>query len=102
MGKSFKSPFQSSIFIEFFPLEVVHTDVWGYSPVSSLSRWRFYVTFIDDFSCYCWLFPIQFKLQVFDVFLDFKPLVENMFARKIKTIQSNGGGEYTSIRFKKC
>ena len=29
-------------------LEMVHTDVWGPSPVSSLGGSRFYVTFIDD------------------------------------------------------
>ena len=31
-------------------LEIVHTDVWGPSPVSSLGGSRFDVTFIDDFS----------------------------------------------------
>ena len=31
-------------------LEMVHTDVWVPSPVSSLGGSRFYVTFIDDFS----------------------------------------------------
>ena len=30
--------------------EMVHTDVWGPSPVSSLGGSRFYVTFIDNFS----------------------------------------------------
>ena len=31
-------------------LEMVHTDVWGPSPVSSLGGSRYYVTFINDFS----------------------------------------------------
>ncbi|PHT42611.1 hypothetical protein CQW23_16636 [Capsicum baccatum] len=31
-------------------LEMVYTDVWGPSPVSSRGGSRFYVTFIDDFS----------------------------------------------------
>ena len=31
-------------------LEMVHTDVWGPSPVSSLVGSKFYVTFIDDFN----------------------------------------------------
>ena len=31
-------------------LEMVYTDVWGPSPVSSLGGSRFYVTLIDDFS----------------------------------------------------
>ena len=31
-------------------LEMVHTDIWGPSPVLSLGGSKFYVTFIDDFS----------------------------------------------------
>lgn len=38
---------------------------------------------------------------MFDVFLSFKSLVENMFDRKIKSLQSDGGGEFTSNRFQK-
>ena len=101
MEKRSKLLFQSSISVTSSPLEIIHTDVWGYSPMSTVNGCRFYITFIDDFSRYCWFFPIQFKSQVFDVFLEFKPLVENMFDRRIKTIQSDGGGEYTSNRFKK-
>lgn len=29
-------------------LELVHTDVWGPSPVKSIGSSRYYVTFIDD------------------------------------------------------
>ena len=36
-------------------LEMVHTDVWGPSPVSSLGGSRFYVTFIDDSSRKVWV-----------------------------------------------
>ena len=29
-------------------LELVHTDLWGPSPVASLGGSRYYITFIDD------------------------------------------------------
>ena len=31
-------------------LELVHTDLWGPSPVASLRGSRYYITFIDDSS----------------------------------------------------
>ena len=30
--------------------EIVHSDVWGHSPVISLGQYRYFVTFIDDYS----------------------------------------------------
>lgn len=60
MGKRSKLPFQSSAYALSFHLELVLFDVWGYSTTSSLSGARFYVTFIDDFSRYCWLFSLTF------------------------------------------
>jgi hypothetical protein len=35
--------------------EEIHSDVWGPSPVPSLGRRRYYVTFTDDFSHHTWL-----------------------------------------------
>lgn len=93
-------PFRYSDSVSYVSLELVHFDVWGYFLTSSLGGATFYVTFIDDFRKYCWLFPLHLKSQVFDVFLNFKSLVENMFDRKIKSLQTDGGGEFTSTRFK--
>ena len=32
------------------PFELVHSDVWGPCPVLSLTGFRYFVTFVDDFS----------------------------------------------------
>ena len=44
--------------------EMVHTDVWVTSPVSSLGGSRFYVTFIDDFSRNVWVYFLKHKSDV--------------------------------------
>ena len=36
-------------------LELVHTDLWGSSPVASLGGSRYYITFIDDSSRKVWV-----------------------------------------------
>ena len=38
------------------PFELVHTDVWGSSRTSSTLGFRYFVTFVDDFSRCTWLF----------------------------------------------
>jgi transposase InsO family protein len=47
------------------------------------------------------LYPIHNKSDVFQVFVQFKSLVENQFSSSIKQFQCDGGGEYMSNQFKK-
>ena len=42
---------------------------------------------------------MQFKHEVFDIFVKFKLHVENLFSSKIKSFQSDGGSEYTKRAF---
>ena len=40
-------------------LDLIHTDVWGPSPVASIGGARYYVTFIDDFSRRFWVYFLK-------------------------------------------
>ena len=42
---------------------------------------------------------MHYKREVFGIFVKFKTLVENMFSSKIKTLQSDSGGEYIKHTF---
>ena len=46
---------------------MVHTNVWGPSQVPPLSGSKFYITFIDDFSRYVWIYFLKHKSDVFGV-----------------------------------
>jgi transposase InsO family protein len=65
----------------------------------SLSGFRYYVIFIDDFSRYSWLYPLSKKSDVLVSFMKFKSLMENQFSARIKQLQSDGGGEFMSKNF---
>jgi hypothetical protein len=41
----------------------------------SLRGCRYYIIFIDEFSCFCWMFPISNKSDVYSTFVKFKLLV---------------------------
>lgn len=42
-------------------LELVHTNVWGPSPVSSIEGSLYYVTFIDDSTRKVWVYFLKNK-----------------------------------------
>lgn len=58
---------------------------------------RLHNVLIDDFSRYCWIYPLLFKSHVFTIFCTFKAYVENLLDLKIKTFRSDGGGELKII-----
>jgi len=70
--------------------------VWGPSP-QSVGRYQYYVSFIDDFSKFTWIYLLRNRSEVFQVFLNFQQHVERLFNRKIITIQTDWGGEYQKL-----
>ena len=77
----------------------MHTDVWGIAPVISHEYYIYFVTFIDDFTRFTWVYFLRSKSEVFSVFKALLALVETQFSAKIKILQSDSGGEYMSNEF---
>jgi hypothetical protein len=99
LAKSRQLPFPKSQPVTSTPLELVHSDIWTL-PIYSISGCKYYAIFVDDFSRYSWLFPLKHKSDVLECFIKFKCLMENLLSCKLKRLQTDRGGEYTSHSFK--
>ncbi|KAI9196779.1 hypothetical protein LWI28_026937 [Acer negundo] len=75
-------------------LELIHTDIYGPFPTGSWNGQQYFITFIDDYSRYGYLYLIREKSQSLDVFKAFKAQVENQLGKKIKAVKFDRGGEY--------
>ena len=75
-------------------LELIHTDICGPFPTASWNGHTYFITFIDDYSRYGYLYLIHQKAQALEVFKIFKAEVENQLGKKIKAVKSDCGGEY--------
>jgi len=64
---------------------------------SSVGRKTYYVSFIDDYSKFTWVYLLRHKSEVFQIFKEFQQLVERQFNCKILTMQTDWGGEYQSL-----
>ncbi|KAH9769651.1 retrovirus-related pol polyprotein from transposon RE1 [Citrus sinensis] len=96
-GKIHQFPFYSTGIKTKAPLELVHTDLWGPAPMLSLQGYRYYISFVDDYSRYCWIFPLTLKSEALATFKHFKTLVEKQFDHPLKSLQSDWGGEYRNF-----
>ncbi|KAH9762162.1 Integrase catalytic domain-containing protein [Citrus sinensis] len=79
-------------------LDLIHSDVWE-SPDISMGGVKYMVTFIDDYSRRCWVYPIKKKSDVFLVFKEYKARVELESGKKIKCLRTDNSGEYTDGEF---
>jgi histone deacetylase 1/2 len=87
-GKSHQLPFPKSTIMSTSALEPVFSDVWGPAP-TSVGRFNYYVSFIDDYSKFTWIYFIRHKSKVFQCFHDFQSLVEWQFDKKIWAMQTD-------------
>jgi hypothetical protein len=63
-AKSHQLPYPKSSSQSKFPLELVFSYVWGPAPVSA-GRYKYYVSFIDDYSKFTWIYLLKLKSEVF-------------------------------------
>jgi transposase InsO family protein len=78
-------------------LDLVHSDVCGPMSIGARDGSRYFVTFIDDFSRYGYVYLMRHKSESFD---KFKAEVENQLGKKIKVFRTDRGGEYLSGDFR--
>ena len=87
-----------SVSVTFFDL--VHSDVRGPAPSSSLGGFSYYICFIDDFSRYTWLYLMRSRSEVFSVYCQFTQMIHTQFGKRIKVFRSDGVREYLSTSFR--
>ena len=86
LAKCHALPFSKSTYVSKSPLDLIFTDVWGPASVASTTGARYYVSFLDNYSKFLWLFPIKLKSDVERIFLQFQSYVEKQFGNKIKAV----------------
>lgn len=64
--------------------------------VISYDGYKYYVIFVDHFTCYIWLYNLKQKSDVHYIFILFKAFVEKHFKFSIFTLYKDNREEYIS------
>ena len=92
-----RGPFPSSESQTTDILQLVHSDLFGMLPVTSLGGYLYYEICVDDFSRKMWIHFLKKKDEVFKWFCSLKDLVENQTRKKIKILRTNNGTELNQM-----
>ena len=69
-------------------------EILGPMPTPSIQGSQYILTFIDDASRFTKVYFLKYKSETFKTFCEYRALVEKKMSRQIKTLRSDGGGEY--------
>ena len=83
------------------PLELIHSDLCEMNGELTKGGKRYFVTFIDDCTRFCYVYLLKSKDEALHYFKIYKAEVENQLEKKIKRLRSDHGGEYFSNEFSK-
>ena len=73
-------------------LEIIHTDI--FCPDMDSNSLKYFITFIDDYSLYIYLYLLRSKDEALNASKVFKAEVENQCGKHIKIVRSDRGREY--------
>ena len=100
LAKSHRHSFQSRNTRVDSVFSLIHSDVWGPSPVIGGNGLKYFVLFIDDCTRMTWVYFLKKKSDVFSKFTEFYKMIQTQFQKNIKILRSDNGGEFVNTQMK--
>ena len=87
-------PFPNSSISYIKPFVLLHCDIWGPYKVPYLSGARYFLTIMDDFSRFTWIFFMHHKSETQHLLTNFFSFVKTHFNTNIANIRVDNGKEF--------
>ena len=87
-----KRPFTRKGYRAKEPLELIHSDLCGPMNVKPGEAFEYFISLIDDYSRYGYLYLMGHKSEALEKFKEYKTKVENLLSKRIKILLSDRGG----------
>ena len=99
LGKQPILPFNTSETVSTDIFDLIHSDVWRPSSISSIGGSRYFIVFVDNYSRYSWIFHMKHHSELLQVYSNFAKMIETQFSKHIKKFRSDNALEYTQYDF---
>ena len=98
-GKQTALPFNKNFSHALSPFDLIHSDVWGPSPITTQGGSCYFIIFVDDFSRYTWIYLFKNRSELYHIYHDFSKMIETRFSKPIKVFRSDNAQEYKAHDF---
>ena len=98
-GKQTVLPFNNSVSHTLSSFNLIHSDVWGPSLISTPGGSRYFSIFVDDFSRYTWIYLFKNHFELYQIYRDFTKIIETQFSKLIKVFRYDNDQEYKAHAF---
>ena len=76
------------------PFELVYSDVWGLCPVVPPTEFRYFVTYVDDYSPTTWLYLMKNCPELFSNLRAFYVEIHTQFHVYVQSLRIDNAKEY--------
>ena len=78
-------------------LDLIHSDVCDMKSIQTRDGKKYFITFIDDCTRYCYVYSLRSKNEAIEAFMQYKNEVENQLNKKIKVLRSDRVGNINHL-----
>ncbi|KAL0311158.1 UNVERIFIED_CONTAM: Retrovirus-related Pol polyprotein from transposon RE2 [Sesamum angustifolium] len=76
------------------PFTLVHCDIWGPCRFESISGFRYFITFVDDYSRMIWVYLLKDRSQVPTIITSFYNEIKTQFSVNIRILRTDNALEF--------
>jgi hypothetical protein len=98
LSKQCRLSFSASSISFIRPFELIHCDIRGPYKIPSLSSAKYFLTIVDDYSRFTWVFFMHHKHETQNLLINFFSFVKTQFNASIANIRVNNGGKFFSMQ----
>lgn len=94
LGKQPTLSFSQNMSIAQKPFSLIHFDIWGPSPVATISDYCYFVIFVDDYSRFTWIYFPKHRSKLSSTYTKFVHMIRTQFSCPIQTLHTDNAMEY--------
>jgi len=74
--------------------DCIHVSIWEPTKTASLGGHKYFISFIDNLSRHCWIYPKRQRFEALFMLVKWKDMMEKQTGRKIKELQISNVERY--------